>query len=380
MTQPLMVDITVDSAKNRTCAAKIDKFPSISAPRNVESRCDYYGFKQPTQWISLEEFIQFERQYQPVLDWQTRRWNLMLTEQGWPPLESPKLKLYVRKGIPRCHRAEAWMRYSGAKKYMEENKGLYASLLKLAENLGEHNEHSEIIDCDLHRTFPDNAYFECTVKEDTTVDPGSNPRLSALRRILLAFSLCAPHIGYCQSLNYLAGIFLLVIQDEESAFWMLVTTIQDFFPEDILMMLVYERLPDIWTKLSGDKNFWECIDLNSLPNMTLITNHWFLTLFINVLPIETALRIWDCFFIEGSNVLFKVALTIIQMNEQAILALQDPADIFPKLTTMPKRLLDCHRFIDRVFSNDIGKDITTTEIERHRVLFRERSKQQNHKA
>lgn len=78
--------------------------------------------------------------------------------------------------------------------------------------------------------------------------------------------------------------------------------------------------------------------------------------------------------------LFKVALTIIQMNEQAILALQDPADIFPKLTTMPKRLLDCHRFIDRVFSNDIGKDITTTEIERHRVLFRERSKQQNHKA
>lgn len=52
------------------------------------------------------------------------------------------------------------------------------------------------------------------------------------------------------------------------------------------MMLVYERLPDIWTKLSGDKNFWECIDLNSLPNMTLITNHWFLTLFINVLPIE----------------------------------------------------------------------------------------------
>lgn len=86
---------------------------------------------------------------------------------------------------------------------------------------------------DLHRTFPDNAYFECTVKEDTTVDPGSNPRLSALRRILLAFSLCAPHIGYCQSLNYLAGIFLLVIQDEESAFWMLVTTIQDFFPEDM---------------------------------------------------------------------------------------------------------------------------------------------------
>lgn len=39
------------------------------------------------------------------------------------------------------------MRYSGAKKYMEENEGLYASLLKLAENLGEHNEHSEIIDC-----------------------------------------------------------------------------------------------------------------------------------------------------------------------------------------------------------------------------------------
>lgn len=64
------------------------------------------------------------------------------------------------------------------------------------------------------------------------MDPESNPRLCALRRILLAFSICAPHIGYCQSLNYLAGIFLLVLQDEEAAFWMLVTTVQDFFPED----------------------------------------------------------------------------------------------------------------------------------------------------
>lgn len=39
------------------------------------------------------------------------------------------------------------MRYSGAKKYMEENEGLYASLLKLTKDMEEHNEHSEIIEC-----------------------------------------------------------------------------------------------------------------------------------------------------------------------------------------------------------------------------------------
>ena len=34
---------------------------------------------------------------------------------------------------------------------------------------------------------------------------------------------------------------------------------------------------------------------------------WFLSLFINALPLPYALRVIDCFFMEGAKVLFQVA-------------------------------------------------------------------------
>lgn len=75
--------------------------------------------------------------------------------------------------------------------------------------------------------------------------------------------------------------------------------------------------------------------------------------------------------------LFRVALTIIKMNERRIWALDDPIEIFPILQNMPRRLVDCHAFMDAVFAKDsVGADLTTAEIERRRVLFGERRKQQ----
>ena len=86
-----------------------------------------------------------------------------------------------------------------------------------------------------------------------------------------------------------------------------------------------------------------------------------------------------CFNIysEGSKVLFRVALTIMKMNEKRIWALDDPIEIFPVLQSMPRRLVDCHRFMECVFSKSgVGADISTAEIERRRILFRDRREQQ----
>lgn len=126
--------------------------------------------------------------------------------------------------------------------------------------------------------------------------PETNRKLASLRRILLAFSIHSPHIGYCQSLNYLAGFFLLFVEKEEEAFWMMVSTVHDYMPKNmydvtmeganidqaVLMMVLQERLP---------KSIWEKINNNSesgLPPITLVTSHWFLTMFINILPVEVS--------------------------------------------------------------------------------------------
>lgn len=130
--------------------------------------------------------------------------------------------------------------------------------------------------------------------------PDSNPKLCALQRVLLAFSVHSPHIGYCQSLNFLAGFFLLFLDNEEEAFWMLETVVNDYYPEHmfdstmegatvdqtVLMQLVYEKMPGVWNKFSDKRCFWECEQTDNLPPITLVTSHWFLTLFINILPVE----------------------------------------------------------------------------------------------
>lgn len=76
---------------------------------------------------------------------------------------------------------------------------------------------------DLARTFPANDWM--------STEDGQ----AALRRVLLAFSMHQPQVGYCQSMNYLAAMLLLALeQSEESAFWILVCLIDDngarFFP------------------------------------------------------------------------------------------------------------------------------------------------------
>lgn len=212
------------------------------------------------------------------------------------------------------------MHYSGAEKRMKENTGIYQSLVEKAEALDKANEFADVIKRDLHRTFPDNVYFACEVKGkdgNVTNEPESNEKLQMMRRVLLAFSIHSPDIGYCQSLNFLAG-FLLIFGKEEEAFWMLVTMIEDYFPKSmfdktmeganieqtVLMMMVYEKMPGVWSKIADKKCFWECEQNESLPPITLVTSHWFLTLFINILPVETVLRILDCFFVYSTEIRF----------------------------------------------------------------------------
>ena len=69
---------------------------------------------------------------------------------------------------------------------------------------------------DLPRTFPSNEWMATAEGQ------------AALGRVLLAFSVHRPAIGYCQSMNYIAALLLVAMEkDEENAFWVLVSLIDD---------------------------------------------------------------------------------------------------------------------------------------------------------
>lgn len=65
---------------------------------------------------------------------------------------------------------------------------------------------------DLSRTFPGNAEFKLPAES------GQN----RLYNILKAYSAYDPETGYCQGMNFIAGILLQMMPDQEDAFWCLV--------------------------------------------------------------------------------------------------------------------------------------------------------------
>ena len=69
------------------------------------------------------------------------------------------------------------------------------------------------------RTFPDHDYFV------------AGDGLHSLRKLLCVIALHLPDIGYCQSLNFVAGMILLFMS-EEDAFWLMSTIIECLLPKD----------------------------------------------------------------------------------------------------------------------------------------------------
>lgn len=168
------------------------------------------------------------------------------------------------------------------------------------------------IELDLLRTLPNNRHFE-----------GPNSLgIQRVRRVLRAYACFNQTVGYCQGMNRLAAMALLVLPEEE-AFWCLVAIVQCIMPKDyylrpwlaqvdchVLNDLLKSKLPELHKHL-----------VNNDIQLTLFT--WFFTIFVDGFRPELMLRIWDCFLVEGDKVLFRFALAILQISQNELLEMND---------------------------------------------------------
>ncbi|XP_047486440.1 growth hormone-regulated TBC protein 1-A-like [Penaeus chinensis] len=301
------------------------------------SDVDEYGFERPPDF-NYQNYEEFMSRYLSVLTRRARKWSHLLGAKETVG-RGIKVKRYVRKGIPMKHRGKMWMEVSGSRRKMEAHPGYYKSLLEGSFD----EEVVESIKLDVPRTFPDNIYFR----------DYNEGKLTDLYNVLVAFAHHNKKIGYCQGLNYIAGLLLIIAKDEESTFWLLNALVEDLLPQyytpdmigvltdiKVLESLVKERAHLVWRHIKHYELTWG-----------LLTTKWFICLFAEVLPIETVLRIWDCLFYEGNKILMRVAITLVLSNEQKILMSQDFGDIIEcfKKITKDADAIDCHTFMENVF-------------------------------
>ncbi|KAK9480016.1 hypothetical protein V1514DRAFT_277447 [Lipomyces japonicus] len=380
----------------------------------ISEERDRYGFRKHNQHISAQEYDEWFGKYEKYLQRRRKKWDTLIKDSGIElgldgipkafPSKSKKVKRYIRKGIPAEWRGAAWFWYAKGHEYLKKNAGLYQRLWQ--QGLAGSTPDAELIERDLHRTFPDNIHFRNNAdvqttqasSPDTPDSTSSSSRrnsavietamVKALRRVLFAFSIYVPKTGYCQSLNFLAGL-LLLFMDEEKAFWMLVIITQKYLPgmheinleganidQGVLMMCVKESLPSVWSKIgAGLDGFYHDDMIMRLPPITLCTAAWFMSGFIGVLPTESVVRVWDCFFYEDSKAFFRIALTIFKLGEVQIESVRDPMEIFQLVQTMPKRLIDVNTLMQSCFRRRNGfGHISQEEINSRRKFVADKRK------
>ncbi|KAG8201950.1 hypothetical protein JTE90_027425 [Oedothorax gibbosus] len=253
-----------------------------------------------------------------LIAWRSK-WDNFMVALGSKELQrSPELKLLVRTGIPREYRGKIWK--GCIHLWIKDYKSLlgadyYNSLLNAEEYSSRLDPSSKQIELDLLRTLPNNRHYE-------NLDSDGVPKL---RRVLLAYSRHDPVVGYCQGLNRLAAIALLFM-DEEDAFWCMVAIIKFIMPDGyytrtlitshvdqkVLKDLIVDKLPRLHSHFEQNN-----VDLS------LFTFNWFLTVYVDNVPVEIYLRIWDIFLYEGSKVLFRFAIAFFKSCENEILQVKD---------------------------------------------------------
>ncbi|KAG8706436.1 hypothetical protein FRC08_001075, partial [Ceratobasidium sp. 394] len=225
-------------------------------------------------------------------------------------LRYPQATRLIQVGLPNRLRGELWETLCGSIYLRFNNPGLYEQLLK--DNAGRVSTSTEEIEKDLNRSLPEYPAYQ------------TEEGINTLRRVLTAYSWKNPELGYCQAMNILTAA-VLIYMSEEQAFWLLEVLCNRLVPG------YYS--PSMWGTLL-DQRVFESLVHRCLPiiherflavdvQLSVASLPWFLSLYINSMPLIFAFRIVDCFFAMGPKVLFQVGLAILKINGEKLLQVED---------------------------------------------------------
>lgn len=97
--------------------------------------------------------------------------------------------------------------------------------------------------------------------------------------------------------------------------------------QKVFESLVEKTMPVLWDHLAKTD-----------VQLSVVSLPWFLSLYINSMPLVFAFRVLDVFFLEGPKVLFQVGLAILRINGEELLDVQDDGSFIFVLKSYFSRL------------------------------------------
>ncbi|XP_038195096.1 ecotropic viral integration site 5 protein homolog isoform X1 [Arvicola amphibius] len=233
-------------------------------------------------------------------------WGRVVNE--WDDARKKKekqVKELVRKGIPHHFRAIVWQLLCNAQSMPIKDQ--YSELLKMTSPC------EKLIRRDIARTYPEHNFF----KEKDSLGQ------EVLFNVMKAYSLVDREVGYCQGSAFIVGLLLMQMPEEE-AFCVFVKLMQDY------------RLRELFKPSMAELGLcmyqFECMIQEHLPELfvhfqsqsfhtSMYASSWFLTIFLTTFPLPIATRIFDIFMSEGLEIVFRVGVALLQMNQTELMQL-----------------------------------------------------------
>ncbi|XP_072041794.1 TBC1 domain family member 12-like isoform X2 [Amphiura filiformis] len=210
----------------------------------------------------------------------------------------------------------------------------------------------EVIQLDVARTFPQLCIYQ-----------KGGPYYDLLHSVLGAYACYRPDVGYVQGMSFIAAIFLLYL-DPSDAFICFANLLNKscqlaFFRLEQPVMQSYFSTYEDYFQDNLPTLYAHFQEQELTPDLYII--EWLYTLHSKSLPLDVSCRVWDVFFRDGEEFLFRTALGILLLYEDILLNM-DFIQLAQFLTKLPEdidneKLFRCISEIDmhqRKFSHTLA--------------------------
>ncbi|XP_067264642.1 TBC1 domain family member 4 isoform X2 [Chanodichthys erythropterus] len=305
--------------------------------------------------LDYQEVCQCSKEVQAV--WDRKLSSPCRTKVQW---DKEEIHSAVCQGVPKSRRGEVWLLLSQQYRLrhrlpqrQQPPETPYQDLLKQLTA----QQHAILVD--LGRTFPTHQYFSAQLGAGQL----------SLYNLLKAYSLLDTEVGYCQGISFVAGLLLLHMSEEQAfdtlKFLMYDLGIRRQYRPDMISLqiqmyqlsrLLHDYHRNLYTHLEEHEI---CPSLYAAP--------WFLTLFASQFPLGFVARIFDLLFVQGTEVIFKVALCLLSSHEGEILECDGFESIVDYLkSTIPTLTYSqMEETITKATEMDISKQLHAYEVEYH---------------